>query len=80
MHLYLFFNSQNLHTAGFIVSVQLRVQKMDGHGHEARTLRERYHTKFSEGSEAEAGMDAASRKISEMHTSKNDMKQKVIRV
>jgi len=53
---------------------------MDGFGHKARMLHERYSTKLSEGSEAEAGMDAPSRKISEMRPSKYDTKQKVIRV
>jgi len=53
---------------------------MDGFGHKARMLHERYSTKLSEGSDAEAGMDAPSRKISEMRPSKYDTKQKVIRV
>lgn len=62
------------------MSVQLTVRKVDGFGREARMLRERYSTKLSEGSEAEKGMDAPSRKINEMHTNKYDMKQKAIRV
>lgn len=56
---------------------------MDGFGHKARILHERYSTKLSERSEAEAGMDVPSRKISEMSTNmydKYDTKQKVIRV
>ena len=53
---------------------------MDGFGREARMQCERYYSKLSEGSTAETGPDASSRKVSDMCTNKYDTKKKVIRI
>lgn len=58
----------------------IKFQKMDGFCCGVSMLQARYYSKFSEGSEAEADMDAPSRKISEMHPNKCHTQKKVIRV